>query len=92
MTITLKPEIEEIVNERVRSGAYRSAEEVILTGLRLLQAQEEKLAELKPALQAGLDDIRNGRFTTATTDDELDSLAAEIISQTQETTPQVKQP
>ncbi|MFN7946277.1 MAG: type II toxin-antitoxin system ParD family antitoxin [Blastocatellia bacterium] len=92
MTITLNPEIEEIVNERVRSGAYRSAEEVILTSLRLLQAQEKKLAELEPALQAGLDDIRDGRFTAATTDDELEALAAEIISQAQEGASQVKQP
>lgn len=57
MPITLNPEIEEII--------------------------EEKLAALKRDLQTGLDDIRHGRFTTASTDEELDNLAAEIISQRQ---------
>ncbi len=84
MTITLPPEIEEMVNERVRSGEYPSADEVILTSLRLLRTQEKKLAELKHDLQSGLGDLQQGRFTTFSTDAELENLAAEIISQAQE--------
>lgn len=84
MTVMLSGEIEELVNERVKSGAYRSAEEVILLGLRLLKAQEEKLADLRRAIQAGVDDIQQGRFKTYTTDAELDDLVADVIRQGQE--------
>ncbi len=84
MTITLTDEVERLINERVRSGAYASAHEVILTSLQLLKAYEERLAELKRDIQAGVDAIRQGRFITCSTDADLDDVAAEIISQAQE--------
>lgn len=84
MTVTLTGEIEELVNERVKSGVYRSAEEVILLGLRLLKAQEEALAELRREIQAGMDDIQQGRFKTYTTDAELADLVAAVVKGGQE--------
>ncbi|MGH9855409.1 MAG: type II toxin-antitoxin system ParD family antitoxin [Blastocatellia bacterium] len=84
MTITITPEIEEFVSERVRSGAYASATDVILVSLRLLEAQEQKLAQLKRDIRAGVDDIQQGRYKTYTTEAELESLAAEIISRGEE--------
>jgi antitoxin ParD1/3/4 len=84
MTITLTDEVERLINERVRSGAYASAQEVILTGLQLLKVYEERLAELKRDIQAGVEAIRQGRFKTCSTDADLDHFADEIISQAQE--------
>ena len=39
MTITLTDELEELINEKVRSGAYKSADEVVTASLRLLKAK-----------------------------------------------------
>jgi len=89
MAITLTAELEEIVTERVRSGAYASPHDVLMTSLRLLIAQEDRLAELRRELQIGLDAIEQGRFITCTTDADFDNLASEIISQAQERRNQV---
>jgi antitoxin ParD1/3/4 len=40
MNISLSPELEGLIAEKVRSGRYHSADEVIREGLELLQAQE----------------------------------------------------
>ena len=55
MSITLKPELEKRVQEKVRSGAYRSPEEVILAGLSLLENRDQKLEALRADLQIGID-------------------------------------
>jgi len=92
MTITVSAEIEELVNEQVKSGAFRSAEEVILESLRLLKTQREKLAELKREMQTALADIRQGRYTVCNTDEEVDQFTDEIIRQAQERTTQKREP
>lgn len=40
MNVSLTPELEELINQKVRSGLYNSASEVIREGLRLLGASE----------------------------------------------------
>lgn len=64
MNVSLTPELEKLVNEKVRSGMYTSASEVIREGLRLLQEQEEfrriKYAALKRDIQEGLDELDSG--------------------------------
>jgi antitoxin ParD1/3/4 len=80
MTITLTDELEELINEKVRSGAYKSADEVVMASLRLLQAREAGLEALRLELARGIGDIQQGRFTAYATDAELDTLADEIIS------------
>jgi putative addiction module CopG family antidote len=51
--ISLSPELERLIAEKIRSGRYRSANEVIREGLELLQAQEatthpESAKDLQP--------------------------------------------
>ena len=41
MTITLSPKARKLVNDRLKSGRYGSAEDVVLAGLASLQRQEE---------------------------------------------------
>jgi len=58
MNVSLTPELEKLVNERVRSGMYSSASEVVREALRLLNDQEElrrrKLEDLRKEIQIGI--------------------------------------
>lgn len=76
MNLTLSPELEAFVNQQVESGLYESAQEVVQEGLLLLREQEayprQKRAALREAIQAGLDDLDNGR---AAPFDALETLA-----------------
>lgn len=59
MNVSLTSELEKYVNEKVASGLYHSASEVIREGLRLLKDQdalrEIRLNELRQQIQAGID-------------------------------------
>ncbi|HEY9783872.1 MAG TPA: type II toxin-antitoxin system ParD family antitoxin [Candidatus Obscuribacterales bacterium] len=66
MNVSLSPELEQLIEEKVKSGMYNSASEVIRAGLRLLQEQDElrqiRLRELKREVQVGLDEIDRGEI------------------------------
>jgi antitoxin ParD1/3/4 len=57
MNISLTPELEKFITDRVQSGMYHSASEVVRESLRLLQEEymlkKIKLAELKREIQKG---------------------------------------
>lgn len=59
MNISLTPELEKFIADRVQSGLYQSSSEVVREALRLLKEQqmfkEIKLAELKQEIQKGKD-------------------------------------
>jgi antitoxin ParD1/3/4 len=59
MNISLTPELEKFITDRVQSGMYHSSSEVVREALRLLREQqmfkESKLAELKQEIQKGED-------------------------------------
>ena len=59
MNISLTPELEKFVQDKVASGRYHSASEVIREGLRLLEREEQvrdvRLATLRAEIQKGLD-------------------------------------
>jgi antitoxin ParD1/3/4 len=84
MTITLSHDLEELVNERIKSGAYESNEEVIRASLRLLKAREDGMDALRKEIRLGVEDIQHGRFTSCGSDEELESFADEIIRRAQE--------
>jgi antitoxin ParD1/3/4 len=64
VNISLTPELERLVNERVKSGRYASASEVIRQGLRLLEEREQlkqqRLAEVRHENDRGLDQLDRG--------------------------------
>ena len=70
MNVSLTPELEQYVNGKVQSGMYHTASEVIREGLRLLKEREElhqqKLADLRQALQIGIDQADRGDGTPIT--------------------------
>lgn len=80
MTLTLTAEIEELVNERVKSGEYNSAAEVILSALHLLKAHKERVELLRDDINLGVEDIKSGRSTTLSSDEEVDQFISEIIA------------
>jgi len=64
MNISLTPELEEMVRQKVESGMYNSASEVIREALRLFREQEQirqqRLEELRREIQIGLDELDQG--------------------------------
>jgi antitoxin ParD1/3/4 len=64
MNVTLAPDLEQIVNQKLSSGLYNSVSEVIREALRLLQEQDEpleyQLEELCKEINVGLTQLRNG--------------------------------
>lgn len=66
MTISLSPELEKLINDKVQSGKYASASEVIRVSLQLLDEQEkrdaERIAKLKGLLQEGIEAADRGEL------------------------------
>ena len=58
MNVSLTPELEKYVSEKVESGLYHSASEVIREGLRLLKDQDAlrkvRLHEVRQQIQEGV--------------------------------------
>lgn len=81
MNVSLTKELEEMVNQKVKSGLYNSASEVIREGLRLLNEQDQlrqiRIEELRREIQKGIDQVRSGNFKTYNSGEEL---ADEIIN------------
>jgi antitoxin ParD1/3/4 len=51
MNVSLTPELEKFVQEKVESGRYTSASEVVREGLRLMEKRELRLAEREQAVK-----------------------------------------
>ncbi len=64
MNVSLTPELDEFVNQKVSSGLYNSASEVVREGLRLLREQDEikrmRLEALKREVKRGVDSLDRG--------------------------------
>jgi putative addiction module CopG family antidote len=63
MQISLTPEQEQFIAEKLASGAYQTPVEVIGEGLRLLREQDEqrqKLEELRRDIDVGIEEARQG--------------------------------
>ncbi|HVA78366.1 MAG TPA: type II toxin-antitoxin system ParD family antitoxin [Candidatus Binataceae bacterium] len=61
MNVSLTPELERIVAERVTSGRYASASEVIREALRLLE-ERDQLNQLRQEVRLGLEQLDQGRL------------------------------
>lgn len=55
MNVSLTPELEALINEKVASGRYTSASEVVREALRLMEAREERALALRAALVHGIE-------------------------------------
>ena len=75
MNVSLTPQLEELVKDKVASGRYNSASEVVREALRLLEQQEElqriKREALKRDIMVGMADLEAGRYKTYDSGQEL---------------------
>lgn len=66
MNISLTGELERLVQRKVESGRYRSANEVVRAGLRLLEREdgrtEVRLTEIRAQVQAGIEQAERGEL------------------------------
>lgn len=53
-TVALGPHFEEFIQASILSGRYNNVSEVVRSGLRLLEDQEQKMAALRKAIDEGL--------------------------------------
>lgn len=64
MNVSLTRELERLVNEKVESGLYQTASEVIREALRLLQERDHVREQLRADVQAGLGQLVRGERRT----------------------------
>jgi antitoxin ParD1/3/4 len=68
MNVSLTPELNQFIADKVESGLYSSASEVIREGLRLLKQYDEvqrvKLQQLREDIRQGLESLDNGKGKT----------------------------
>ena len=75
MNVSLTPELETLVNEKVKTGNYNSASEVVREALRLLKEQDElkriRREQLRGEVMKGVEEIRQGRGVIYNSAEEL---------------------
>ncbi len=66
MNVNLTPELEKLIQDKVKSGLYNNQSEVVREALRLLVEKDElrlaHLAELRTALSEGLEQANRGEL------------------------------
>jgi antitoxin ParD1/3/4 len=60
MNVKLSPELEELIRQKVESGLYSDASEVVLEAVRQLDERDRRLAWLRSEVAKGLEDIELG--------------------------------
>ena len=82
MHISLTSRLEKMVREKVASGQYNNASEVVREALRLMGEFEEvrrrKLERLRDELARGEADLAAGRFVSLEDDEELRAFFARL--------------
>lgn len=55
MNVSLTPELDRFIREKLESGRYRSSSEVVREALRLLEERERVREQLRSEIQKGID-------------------------------------
>jgi antitoxin ParD1/3/4 len=86
MNVSLTPELEQMIQEKVASGLYASASEVVREALRIMrtrdEARQQKLEELRRDIAEGLADLDAGRVYDA--DEVFAEIRADLEQQIRE--------
>jgi antitoxin ParD1/3/4 len=90
MNVSLTPQLEAMIRERVDSGRYSNASEVVREALRLLE-ERERLDHLRSLLAVGLAEAERGELIEWTPElmDEIDRRAEERFLRGEEPDPDV---
>jgi len=66
MQVSLTPELEELIQEKINSGEYTSVSELVVEGLRLLDERDRNkisyLAQLKEKIRVGIEAANRGEL------------------------------
>lgn len=83
MNISLTPELETLIGQKVKTGHYNSPSEVVREALRLLDEQdrvsEMRREELRNEIMKGVEQIRNGDFIEIKSSEESREFGENII-------------
>ena len=60
MNVSLTPDLEKLVEEKVKTGMHHIASEVVREGLRLLKERDQRLLHLRADVRTGFDAIDRG--------------------------------
>ena len=83
MDVSLTPDLEEFVNNEIKSGKYKSANEVVREGLRLVRLRREKIAALRREIQISVEEIERGEYVDYTfVEDLFDDIEAAVAERT----------
>ena len=84
MNVSLTPELEKLVSDKVDSGMYQTASEVIREALRSLQQRdrlrERELQTIREKIDRGLEQLEHGQFTEYD-ETTVENLAEEVKTQ-----------
>jgi antitoxin ParD1/3/4 len=64
MNVSLTPELERLISDKVGTGMYQTASEVVREGLRLLKDRDER--QLRADVRAGFDSADRGEYSDYT--------------------------
>ena len=67
MNITLTPELEQIVQSKVQTGGYHSANDVMREALRLLEQRDLAREEIREKIEVAWESLRQGKGTEGET-------------------------
>jgi antitoxin ParD1/3/4 len=66
MNISLTPELENFIKQKVDGGLYTSASEVVRESLRLMHTyddvQKQRLFEIRKSIDVGMEQVRNEEY------------------------------
>jgi antitoxin ParD1/3/4 len=60
MGLSLSPELQQLVEQQIASGKYRTTDEVLTEALRALGEREAEIGDLRRELQIGIDELDRG--------------------------------
>jgi antitoxin ParD1/3/4 len=75
MNVSLTPELEQLISDKVGTGMYQTASEVVREGLRLLKDRDER--QLRADVRAGFDSVDRGEYSDYTASS-IRGLAAQV--------------
>lgn len=82
MNVFLTPELECFVQEKVKSGDYNSPSELFRDALILLKEQDQlrelRREEVRREVMKGVEQIRNGEYTTISNEEEAQQMIEKI--------------
>ncbi len=64
MNVSLPSSLEEFVRQRVTAGEFKSPDEVVCEGLRLLQDQEHWKVDARQKINVGWEEAKSGQLLT----------------------------